>query len=65
MTWCPIRGFWNMQEWFEWPRIYNHLDREQYGKLEDNADIKPGGIWDSRHQKEESFKETHFHHYCL
>ena len=22
-----------------------------YGKLEDNADIKPGGIWDSRHQK--------------
>ena len=23
---------------------YNHLDREQRGKLEDSVDIKPGGI---------------------
>ena len=30
---------------------YKHLDREQYGKLEDSVDIKPGGTWDSRHQK--------------
>ena len=30
---------------------YNHLDREQHGKLKDNVDIKPGGTWDSRHQK--------------
>ena len=22
---------------------YNHLDREQYSKLEDSVDIKPGG----------------------
>ena len=27
---------------------YKHLDRKQHGKLED---IKPGGTWDSRHQK--------------
>ena len=27
---------------------YNHLDREQYGELEDSVDIKPGGTWDSR-----------------
>ena len=26
---------------------YNHLDREQHGKLQDSVDIKPGGIWDS------------------
>ena len=30
---------------------YNHLDREQHGKLEDSVDIKPEGTWDSRHQK--------------
>ena len=30
---------------------YNHLDRGQHGKLEDSVDIKPGGTWDSRHQK--------------
>ena len=30
---------------------YNHLDREQNGKFEDSVDIKPGGTWDSRHQK--------------
>ena len=30
---------------------YNHLDRKQHGKLEDSVDIKPGGTWDSRHQK--------------
>ena len=30
---------------------YNHLDREQYGKLEDSIDIKPGGTCDSRYQK--------------
>ena len=30
---------------------YNHLYIEQYGKLEDSVDIKPGGTWDSRHQK--------------
>ena len=30
---------------------YDHLDREQYGKFEDSVDIKPGGTWDSRHQK--------------
>ena len=30
---------------------YNHLDREQHGKLEDSVDIKQGGTWDSRHQK--------------
>ena len=29
---------------------YNHIDREQHGKLEDSVDIKPGGTWDSRHQ---------------
>ena len=28
----------------------NHLDREQYGKLEDSVDIKPGGTWGSKHQ---------------
>ena len=31
---------------------YNQLDREQYGKLcVVSVDIKPGGTWDSRHQK--------------
>ena len=25
---------------------YNHLDREQHGKLEDSVDTKPGGTWD-------------------
>ena len=30
---------------------YDHLDREQYGRLEDSVDIKPGGTLDSRHQK--------------
>ena len=20
MTWCPIHGFWNVEEWLEWPR---------------------------------------------
>ena len=29
----------------------NHLYKEQYGKLEDSVDIKPGGTWDSKHQK--------------
>ena len=27
------------------------IDREQYGKLEDSVYIKPGGTWNSRHQK--------------
>ena len=27
---------------------YNHLNREQYGKVEDIVDIKPGGTWDSK-----------------
>ena len=31
---------------------YNHLDREQHGKLEDSVDIKPGCTGDnSRHKK--------------
>ena len=30
---------------------YNHLDRKQYGKLEDSVDIKPRGTCDSRHKK--------------
>ena len=29
----------------------SHLVREQYEKFEDSVDIKPGGTWDSRHQK--------------
>ena len=38
--------------WHGWSGAeYNHLDREQYGKLEDSVDIQPGGTWDSRHQK--------------
>ena len=28
---------------------YCHLDREQYGKLEESVDIKPGVTWDSIH----------------
>ena len=27
---------------------YNHLDSEQYGKLEDSVDIKPEGTWDTK-----------------
>ena len=31
--------------------VAQHLYREQHGKLEDSVIIKPGGTWDSRHQK--------------
>ena len=31
--------------------IITFLALEQHGKLEDSVDIKPGGTWDSRHQK--------------
>ena len=30
---------------------YNHLDREQHGKLEDSVDINPEDTWYSRHRK--------------
>ena len=30
---------------------YNHLEREQFDKLEYSGDNKPGGTWDSRYQK--------------
>ena len=31
--------------------IWYPIHREQHGKIEDSVDIKPGGTWDSRHQK--------------
>ena len=46
----PLKDFGLFKNGWSGPE-YNHLDREQYEKLEDSVEIKPGGTWDSRHQK--------------
>ena len=42
---------------------YNQLDREQYGKLEDCVDIKPGRTRDSRHLSGRFIIATFCDHY--